>query len=179
MFEHIREDFNVHGRHMRSCPFWAMVVYRFGRWSKRVKPSLLRWILLRLYGQVHGMVSLITGIRIHSEMVVGERFHLVHGGSIQIHPDVVFGDDCGVMHHVTIGQNMNSGVPRFGSNVFIGVGAVVLGEITVGDDARIAANSLVINDVPANALAMGVPARIYPRLGQQRTHQATDSAVQT
>jgi serine O-acetyltransferase len=59
---------------------------------------------------------------------------------------------------------MRGGVPRFGDGVFIGCHATVLGEITVGDGARIAANSLVVSDVPAGALAMGVPARIYPNM---------------
>jgi serine O-acetyltransferase len=92
---------------------------------------------------------------------LGHRFHIVHAdGSISIHPDVVIGDNVGVMHNVTIGTNMSEEVPVIGNDVFIGVGASILGGVTVGNGARIAANSLVISDVPAGAVAMGVPARI-------------------
>jgi len=73
-----------------------------------------------------------------------------------------------VMHNVTIGTNMTGGAPRIGNDVFIGCGATILGEITIGDGVRIASNSLVISDVPAGAMAMGVPAKVYPGRGHGR-----------
>ena len=67
------------------------------------------------------------------------------------------------MHNVTVGTNMDKpGCPQIGDDVFIGAGAVVVGNIKIGDGALIAANSLVFFDVPDDALAMGVPAVIYP-----------------
>ncbi|MEZ5458846.1 MAG: hypothetical protein R3E65_05920 [Steroidobacteraceae bacterium] len=86
-------------------------------------------------------------------------------GSLSIHPDTVIGDDVGVMHNVTIGTNMSTTVPTIGNGVFIGVGAVILGGVKIGDGARIAANSLVISDVPPGSVAMGVPARVWKNLG--------------
>ena len=71
------------------------------------------------------------------------------------------------MHDVTIGTNMDRpGVPRLGNNVFVGAGAKILGGISIGDGARIAANSLVVCDVPAGATAVGVPARVLQYTGR-------------
>jgi serine O-acetyltransferase len=83
-----------------------------------------------------------------------------------IHPDVVIGDRCGVMHNVTIGMNMTGGVPRIGDDVFIGVNATVLGSITIGDRVRIGANTAVATNVPSDSVVIGSPAKIYPRLGK-------------
>jgi serine O-acetyltransferase len=76
----------------------------------------------------------------------------------------VIGDRCGIMHNVTIGTNMTEGVPVIGDDVFIGVGACILGDITIGDRVRISANSLVTTDVPPDSIAIGVPAKILPSL---------------
>ncbi|MDQ3440671.1 MAG: hypothetical protein M3478_10020, partial [Planctomycetota bacterium] len=70
-----------------------------------------------------------------------------------------------VMHNVTAGTNMTEGAPTIGNDVFIGCGAVILGDIKIGDGVRIAANSLVVSDVPSGAMAMGVPARVYAGRG--------------
>jgi serine O-acetyltransferase len=167
MFERIRHDYRVYGS-LRQRALWAMILYRFGQWAERQRFAPLRWVLGKVYGFCSIFAPIITGVAIDPSMKVGEKFHIVHPGMVVIHPDVVFGDRCGVMHNVTIGQNMNSGAPTFGNDVFIGAGAVVLGDIHIGDGARIASNSLVICDVPANALAMGVPAKVYPGMGMAR-----------
>jgi serine O-acetyltransferase len=177
MFERIREDFDVYGRRLRNRALWAMVVYRFGQWADRVRFRPLRWLLRKAYGILNLFIPIVTGITIDCDMKVGRRFHIIHAGPLQIHPDTVFGDRCGVMHHVTIGVNMDGGVPRFGNDVFVGAGAVVVGEITIGDGARIAANSLVITDVPPDGLAMGVPARIYPQMGNSRLRVPADKTT--
>jgi serine O-acetyltransferase len=168
MFEHIRHDFEVYGRSLRQRALWAMVLYRFGRWADRQRFEPLRWGLGKIYGFCTIFAPVITGVAIDRSMKVGEKFHIVHPGMVVIHPGVVFGDRCGVMHNVTIGQNMNSGVPTFGNDVFIGAGAVILGEVHIGDGACVASNSLVISNVPANALAIGVPAKVYPNMGMHR-----------
>ena len=70
---------------------------------------------------------------------------------------------CGVQQDVTVGMNMGDGTPKIGNDVYIGAGEKVLGDITIGDGAVIAANSLVINDVPPGAMAIGVPARVWKK----------------
>lgn len=166
MFKRIRQDYWLYGRNPLDRCLWAMVLYRFGQWADESPVRPLRCLGGKLYGALMRLSPIVTGIFLDRRTKLGERFHIVHPGMIVIHPEAVFGDNCGIMHGVTVGENMKPGVPRFGNDVFIGCHATVLGAITVGDGARIAANSLVISDVPAGALAMGVPARIYPNMAK-------------
>lgn len=163
MFDHIREHYHVHGKHLRNRALWALVFYRFGRWSMQLRFAPLRWLTGKIYGVGNVFVPVLTGVSIDRQMRIGSGFHIVHPGMVCIHPRTTFGDRCGLMHNVTIGVNMQGGVPCIGDDVFIGTGAVILGDITVGDGALIAANSLVVCDVPPGALMMGVPAKVYPR----------------
>jgi serine O-acetyltransferase len=167
MLKRLREDYWLYGRDAFNRALWAMAVYRFGQWVDGWRFAPARRLGNKVYGLVFAFTPLLTGVFLDRRTRIGRRFHIVHAGMVCISPNAVFGDDCGVMHGVTVGQNMhNPGVPRFGNNVFVGCHATVLGPITVGDGARIAANSLVFCDVPAGALAMGVPARIYPGMAK-------------
>ena len=165
MFESVREDYQTHGRRLSNRTFWAMCHYRFGVWAAQLRFAPARWLLTKIYGGIGLYLPIITGVSIDRRMPVGRRLHLIHPGMIALHPQASFGDDCGVMHNVTIGTNMTGGAPRIGNDVFIGCGATILGEITIDDGVRIASNSLVISDVPAGAMAMGVPAKVYPGRG--------------
>jgi serine O-acetyltransferase len=98
---------------------------------------------------------------LYRETKIGKELHLIHSGNIQIHPDTIIGDRCGIQQDVTIGVNVGPGTPVIGNDVFIGAGAKVLGGIKIGDGATIAANSLVISDIPPNSTAIGVPARVW------------------
>jgi len=81
----------------------------------------------------------------------------------------VIGDRVGIMHDVTIGTNLERpGTPVIGNDVFIGTGARILGGVKIGDGARIAANSVVLTDVPAGATAIGVPARVMQYTGARK-----------
>ncbi len=165
MLERIRRDYKIHGRSCMDRAFWAMAVFRFGQWTLRRRFGPWRWCVSKVYGCLRLCVEIVTNVTIDAHMQVGEDLHLIHAeGPISIHPDTVIGDRCGIMHNVTIGTNMTPGAPAIGDDVFIGVGACVLGDITVGDRVRISANSLVINDVPDDAIVIGVPAKPLPRL---------------
>lgn len=162
MFANVREDYAVHGRSLSNRAFWAMLTYRFGRWSLSMAWRPARWVSGKIYGFLYLVTEILTGVHMPREVIIGRRFHIIHAdGSLSIHPGTVIGDDVGVAHNVTIGTNMGFGVPRIGNRVFIGVGVAILGDVCVGDDVRVAANSLVIADVPAGSLAMGVPARAW------------------
>jgi serine O-acetyltransferase len=167
MFRNIRNDYAFYGRTMLSRPFWTMALYRFGQYADRQRFKPARWLGGKFYGALFKFSLLFTGIFLDRRTRIGKRFFIVHAGMIVIHPEAVFGDDCGIMHGVTVGVNMTGGVPKFGNDVFIGCHATVIGEITIGDGVRIAANSLVVSDVPAGALAMGVPAKIYPNMAKR------------
>lgn len=168
MFEHVRADYRVY-KSLRNRAMWAMLLYRYGRWGAGLRVAPLRWAANRVYGLLRTFSPILTGICMERNMKVGEHFHIIHPDGIIIHPGVEFGDRCGIMHNVTVGTNMNRpGVPRIGNDVFIGAGAVVVGPITIGDGALIAANSLVFFDVPPDALALGVPAVIHPNKSRLR-----------
>jgi serine O-acetyltransferase len=159
MFENLRDDYQAHGRTLKSGGFLAMAVYRFGRWSLE-QPAPVRWLASRVYARLRSVSHFATGVVLERETKIGRSFHIIHTGMISIHPDVVIGDRVGIMHGATLGTNMGSGVPVIGNDVFIGCHASVLGNVKIGDGARIAANSLVITDVPPGAIAIGVPAKV-------------------
>jgi serine O-acetyltransferase len=163
MFQEIREDFITHGRSLKNGAFWALVVYRYGVWSLGQRFGPWRWLTSKVYGVFKILSEMTTGVRLQRETKIGQKFHIIHTGFVLIHPDVVIGDRVGIMHNVTLGTNMGPDVPTIGNDVFIGCGASILGKVTIGDGALIAANSLVIDDVPPGAVAIGVPAMVRPR----------------
>jgi len=176
MFEKIRDDYAIHGRRLTNPALWAMVVYRFGQWVDNIRFRPARWGLGKVYGLLMVFSPLVTGVHIDRRLKVGKGFHIIHFGGIHIHPRATIGSRCGVMHNVTIGTNMGEDVPVIGDDVFIGAGATILGRVTIGAGARIASNSLVINDVPPRAVAMGVPAKIYPNIAGLRMAKLKGSA---
>jgi serine O-acetyltransferase len=141
------------------------VAYRFGRWSLNL-PQPLRWMTSKIYGILKFVIKIINRIEIDRTTEIGADLHIIHTENISIHPEAVIGSRCSIMHGVTIGTNMFDGCPKIGNDVFIGCGASILGNIKIGSGARIAANSLVVTDVPPGAVAMGVPAKIYPQLSR-------------
>jgi len=159
----LRDD---HARHRgEGASFVALTVYRFGRWALDRRSPLSRFVFSRLYRVLNVFVKNIIKIDIPASVVIGEDLHIIHGYAyITIHPDVVIGDRCGIMHGVTIGQNMFSGVATIGDDVFIGVGVAILGEVTIGDRARIGANAVVTTDVPADSIVQSPQSRVMPSL---------------
>ncbi|MBK6921734.1 MAG: serine acetyltransferase [Deltaproteobacteria bacterium] len=168
-WEEFRIDFAIHGRSVKNPAVWAMGVYRLGRWSLAQPRGPARWVSSKLYGALFAASRFLTGVHMDRTCTLGRGVHLIHcEAPISIHPRAVIGDRVGIMHNVTIGETPDGGVPTIGNDVFIGVGAVILGKVTVGDGAQIAANSLVISDVPPNHIAVGVPARVYPSIDTKR-----------
>lgn len=164
MWQEIKADFATHGRSLKDGGFWAMAVYRFGVWSFERKFGPWRWFTGKLYGVMKLISEQLTGVILDRQTKIGKQFHIVHAGGQAIHPNTVIGDRVGLMHNVTLGTNMGTDAPVLGNDVFVGCGASILGRVKIGDGARIAANSLVIANVPAGAIAMGVPAKIMPNL---------------
>ena len=165
MFDNIREDWRTHNRQLSRQGLWAMAMYRFGRWRYTIRWRWLRLPFSFAYKFFKPIGEVITGIELPSEVTLGHRFRIDHFGGIVISGDAVFGDDCVIRNGVTVGLK-NTGIkgsPIIGNRVDIGAGAKVLGAITIGDDVVIGANAVVITDVPANSIAVGVPAQIRPR----------------
>ena len=165
MFANLREDWLAHDCNWSRHGFWALVIYRFGRWRYGIRARWLRapfsfaYKLLKFFGEM------LLGIELPCETVIGRRLVIEHVGGIVISGDAVFGDDCILRNGVTVGlrNRMQRGSPRLGDRVDIGAGAKLLGPIRIGNDVAIGANAVVLSDVPDNCIAVGIPARIKPR----------------
>jgi serine O-acetyltransferase len=165
MFDNLREDWRTYGGDFTRRGLWCMVVYRFGNWRYTIKSSLVRKPFSFLYKALKVVSESVTGIELPCEVKVGRRLIIEHGFDIVVSGDAVLGDDVVLRNGVTIGLRHTAvrGSPVIGNRVDIGAGAKLLGPITIGDDVAIGANAVVIKDVPAGYLAVGVPARIRPR----------------
>jgi len=98
-----------------------------------------------------------------SSCSIGKGLFIQHGFSTIVMADL--GDNCWINQQVTIGYKDKSGRPKIGNNVRITAGAKVLGNITIGDNVTVGANSVVVKDVPPNCVVVGIPARIIKRDG--------------
>ena len=117
-----------------------------------------------------------TNIEIHPGAAIGRRLVIDHGAGIVIGETTVIGDDVLLYQGVTLGgtgKDQGKRHPTIGNNVLISCGAKVLGPFKVGDNARIAANAVVLSEVPENATAVGIPAQIV-RIAGRTTHYADD-----
>ena len=147
----------------------AILFHRVAHWLYRHK-----WMFLaRLVSQISRHV---TGIEIHPGAKIGRRLVIDHGMGIVIGETAEIGDDCLIYHGVTLGgtgKDQGKRHPTIGNNVLISCGAKVLGPFTVGDNARIAANAVVLSEVPEDATAVGIPAQIV-RIAGKTTHYADE-----
>ena len=116
-----------------------------------------------------------TGIEIHPGAKIGKRLVIDHGMGIVIGETAEIGDDCLIYHGVTLGgtgKDHGKRHPTIGNNVLIGTGAKVLGPFKVGDNSRIAANSVVLTEIPPDCTAVGVPAQVVRRAGERVNYAA-------
>lgn len=167
------EDMRAAQEGLLSLGFWALQVYRLGHLRYRFQSRLLRYPLAALHLVLAKLAEIFCGVTIGVSARIGRRFVIEHSGAIVVHGRAVIGDDCIIRQGVTIGnQRMDRPLeaPHIGNRVNIGAGAKILGAVHIGDDVDIGANAVVITDVPAGALAVGVPARIILR-GSHDAHR--------
>lgn len=161
----IREDWVAHGRDWTLPGFRAVAVHRFGVWRMQVKPKLLRAPLSMLYRSLYRKVRNTYGIELPYTVKLGRRVVVEHQSNIVIHGYCEIGDDSILRQGVTMGLrhvDRPFDAPRLGKRVNIGAGAKLFGRIQVGDNVNIGANAVVLTDVPNDATAVGIPARIIP-----------------
>ncbi len=141
---------------------WCIAIYRFGRWAHDLKIPVVRLVLKIIAFFLFKLSEVLCGISIPASARIGKGFYVGHFGGIIVHSDAQLGENCSIGPGVVIGTRGlgGTGVPQIGNNVYIGVGAKVLGNIKIGNDVRIGANAVVINDVPDNATVVGIPARM-------------------
>jgi serine O-acetyltransferase len=174
----IRNDFERHGSRLNEPTFWTLAAYRLGVGAATLPAGPWRRLSTAASGALGFVIELATHAKISPGAHVGEDLHLIHAMSVSIAEGVTIGDRVGIMHQVTIGSSPDRpGAPTIGNDVFIGVGAAILGPVTIGDGASIAANSLVISDVPAGAFAIGVPAKAVRWNGGARAVEERRTAL--
>jgi len=172
-FANIRRDLETYRGDWSSQGFWAMAVYRFGRWRYTIPNAILRKPFSLLYHLLYKTVQILTGIELPCEVPTGKNFRIDHFGGIVVSGYASFGDNCIIRNGVTIGlKNIEEkAAPKIGNNVSIGAGAKVLGNITIGNNVDIGANAVVISSVPDNSIAVGIPARIIPKKTAPETNK--------
>jgi serine O-acetyltransferase len=136
----------------------AMIIYRGMQWARR-------WRLVPVELFLNRLNSICCNCIIGRGAEFGPGFVLIHATGVVINGRVSGGANVLIEHQVTIGAERRQS-PRIGNDVFIGAGAKIIGEITVGDHSRIGANAVVLDDVPAFATVAGIPARVV----RQRTN---------
>ena len=160
----VREDWRANGGFARPG-FQALAVHRFGVWKHALEPKLLRMPFTLVYRVLNVLVRNVYGIEISVSTRIGRRVLIAHQHGIILHPNAVIGDQCIIRQGVSIGHARGSQIPpppapKLGERVEVGAGAVLVGDITIGDDARIGPNAVVMTNVPAGAIVSAPPARI-------------------
>ena len=159
----VREDYESNGRDWTLPGFRALVVHRFGNWQMTIERRMVRAPLGVVARWMYRYVRNSYGIELQFPVRVGRRVAIDHQSGIVVHGNTVIGDDCRIRHNTTMGIRSMSDLaaaPILERGVDVGAGAVIAGDITIGAGATIGANAVVLHDVPAGAVAVGVPARV-------------------
>ncbi|MBX9988616.1 serine O-acetyltransferase [Priestia aryabhattai] len=136
--------------------FHSLLNYRVANYLHKKKVPLIPLALTRI-------IQITYGIDIDYRAKIGSGCCIVHGVGTVVGCGAVIGENAKIYHGVTLGiadsPNREDGFPTVGDNALIGAGAKLLGKINIGDQVRIGANSVVINDIPNNCSAFGIPAK--------------------
>ena len=154
--------------------FHAMLIHRLAsrlwrmqwKWLARFTSHIGRWL---------------TGIEIHPGATIGRRVFIDHGMGVVVGETAEIGDDCTLYHGVTLGgTSWNKGKrhPTLKNGVVVGAGAKILGPITIGANARIGSNAVVVKDVPDDATAVGIPARILDSAAEKQRRESMENLGQ-
>ncbi|GAB0057395.1 Serine O-acetyltransferase [Candidatus Magnetaquicoccaceae bacterium FCR-1] len=180
MFQRIKQDIEViFQRDPAATGVWevmlcypglhAILGYRLCHWLWNRNFRLSARFLAHL-------TRLLTGIEIHPAARIGQRFFIDHGMGVVIGETTHIGDDVTLYHGVTLGGtswNVGKRHPTLGNGVVVGAGAKILGPITIGANARVGSNAVVVSDVPADTTVVGVPGRLV--MSKFKTAATNDS----
>lgn len=131
--------------------------------SHRIAHKLAYWGIPFIPRLISYWTRIFTGIEIHPKAQIGNRFFIDHGEGVVIGETTIIGDDVLIYQQVTLGGTGNEHGkrhPTIGNNVIIGAGAKILGNIKIGDNTRVGAGSVVVDDVPEHCTVVGVPGRV-------------------
>jgi serine O-acetyltransferase len=160
----VREDLAAAHGDVLAPGFHAVLVHRFGAWT-RGRPPAAQPILNLVYKVGYLVVRNVYGIEIPRTVRLGRRVKIAHQSGIVIHPGSSIGDDCVIRQNVSIGAaagdaaRAHEQAPQLGRNVSVGAGAVIIGAVTIGDGAVIGPNVTVLTSVPPGARVLAAPPR--------------------
>ncbi|MEP6633294.1 MAG: serine acetyltransferase [Luteimonas sp.] len=176
MFDYLREDFERYRYKWRSlgprlaplraCFSYGLIatcVYRYGRWTRKIRPWWLSLPFKALYLPLKISVELGLGIDISLNARIGPGLFIGHFGGIFLHCDA--GKHLSVGQGVTLGYKgagKSDGWPELGDDIYIGAGAKIIGHVRIGDGSVIGANTVVTKDVPAGMRVVGAAVRMSP-----------------
>ena len=143
--------------------FYAILAHKFAHKLYKKK----YYFAARLISQ---LARGLTGIEIHPGAVIGEGLFIDHGMGVVIGETCAIGNNVTIYHGVTLGgtgKDTGKRHPTIGNNVMISAGAKVLGPFKVGDNSRIAANAVVLQEVPSDSTVVGIPGKVVKRLGER------------
>jgi len=143
--------------------FHALLAYRVSHWLKAHGVPILPRVLSQL-------ARWLTGVEIHPSAKIGTGFFIDHGMGVVIGETAEIGDFVTLFQGVTLGgtgKERGKRHPTLGNHVVVGAGAKILGGITIGDNVKIGANSVVLKNVPPNSTVIGVPGRVIKSLGER------------
>lgn len=164
----IHEDREVNGRSLVLPATQALITYRFGVWMlDPTRSPLTRLVGDILYRSMFAYVRNVLGFEILRTARIGRKVRLVHQHGVVIGPNVEIGDECLISHGVVLGgrwaetaQSAFRVPPRLGAGVHLGVGAIIIGNVRVGDGAHIGPLTTVTQDIPARASVLAPAPRV-------------------
>lgn len=163
LFAQLKEDLEAHSGEWTRPGFRAIAYHRFGNWRMTIQNKFLRAPFSIIYRFLYRRARNIYGIELPYSVKLGRRVTIEHQGGIVVHGNSEIGDGCIIRQGVTLGNKSLDdpyAAPVLGENVNVGAGAKILGKVSLGSNCSIGANAVVLIDVPADALAAGVPAKI-------------------
>lgn len=152
--------------YISNLEFQIIFWFRVLSYLKSIKLGQILYIILKL---PYEYITHILSVSLPIGTTIGGGLSFTHGFNIVLNQTITIGNNCTIMQGVTIGssKNNNNGIPTIGNNVIICAGAIIIGNVKIGDYSVIGAGSVVVHDVPAGAVVAGNPARIISHKGRE------------
>jgi len=174
MFKRLREDIAVVFDQDPAARHWLEIVLTYSGihaiWAHRIAHWFYKKRFFFIARTISQISRFFTGIEIHPGAKIGRRFFIDHGMGVVIGETCEIGDDVTIYQGVTLGgtgKEKGKRHPTVKNNVLIASGAKVLGSITIGENSKIGAGSVVLNDVPPNSTVVGIPGKVVRQNGMK------------
>lgn len=144
---------------------WGVIIYRFGRALFLIDIPILKIIIRFVAFIMHKLAEIFLGLSIKPGTDIGPGLYIGHTGAIIIHPGAKIGKNLNIGTGVIIGEKGvgYGGIPVIGDDVYVGVGAKILGNVKIGNNVKIGANAVVLQNLPDGVTAVGIPAKIVKK----------------